>query len=76
MSPLELGHVHVCVRDECPFGWCLTFASPSFPMVLFFCLSEIVGSLAFVSLFFFSFFSRGWRASGESLLMEFIDERA
>ena len=74
MSHLELGHVHVCVRDECPFDWCLTLASPSFPLVLFFCSSKIVGSLAFV--FFFFSFSGGWRASGEPLLMDFIDERA
>ena len=42
---------------------------------LFFCSSKIVGSLAFV---FFSslFFSGEWRASGEPLLMDFIDERA
>ena len=73
MSSLELGHVHVCVRDECPFEWCLTLASPSFPFVLFFCSSKIVGSLAFVS---FSFFSGGRRASREPLLMDFIDERA
>ena len=57
MSPLELGHVHVCVRDECPFDWCLTLASPSFPLVLFFCSSKIVGSLTFV--FFSSLFFRG-----------------
>ena len=25
---LELGHEHVYVRDECPFEWCLTLASP------------------------------------------------
>ena len=56
MSSLELGHVHVCVRDECPLEWCLTLASPSFPFVLFFFSSEIVGSLAFVS---FSFLFRG-----------------
>ena len=39
---------------------------------LFFCSSKIVGSLAFV---FFSF-SGGWRASGEPLLMDFIDDIA
>ena len=73
MSSLELGHVHVCVRDECPFEWCLTLASPSFPFVLFFFSSKIVGSLTFVS---FSFLSGGWRASGEPLLMDFIVECA
>ena len=74
MSSLELGHVHMCARDECPFEWCLTLASPSFPFVFFFCSSKIVGSLAFV---FFSFlFIRGWRASSEPLLMDFVDERA
>ena len=56
---LGLGHVHVYVRDECPFEWCLTLASPSFPFVLFFfsCSSKIVGSLAFV--FFSSLFFQG-----------------
>ena len=44
----------MCARDECPFEWCLTLASPSFPLVLFFCSSKIVGSLAFV--FSFSLF--------------------
>ena len=74
MSSLELGCVHMCARDECPFEWCLTLASPSFPLVLlFFCSSKIVGSLTFVS---FSFLFRGRRASGEPLLMDFIDEHA
>ena len=68
MSSLEHGHVHVFGKDECPFEWCLTLASPSFPFVLFFCSSKIV--------FFFSLFSGGWRASGEPLLMDFIDEHA
>ena len=72
MSSLEHGHVHVFGKDECPFEWCLTLPSPSFPFVLFFCSSKIVGSLAFFSLFF----SGGWRASGEPLLMDYIDERA
>jgi len=75
MSSLELGHVHMRARDECPFAWCLTLASPSFPFVLFFFSSKIVGSLAFV-FFSFLFFSGGWRASGEPLLMDFIDEHA
>ena len=29
---LELGHMHVYVRDECPFEWCLTLASLLFPV--------------------------------------------
>ena len=50
---LELGHVHVYVRDECPFEWCLTLASPSFPFVLsfiffyFFCSRKIVAHSLF-----------------------------
>ena len=52
MSSLELGHVHVCVRDECHSEWCLTLDSPSFPFVLFFGSSKIVGSLTFVSFSF------------------------
>ena len=64
---LELGHVHVYVRDECPFEWCLTLASLSFPFVLFF--------FARVRLLL-TLFSGGWRAFGEPLLTDFIDERA
>ena len=65
----------MCLRDECPFEWCLTLASPSFPFLLFFfCSSKIVGSLAFASLSFL--FLGGWRASGETLLTDFIYEHA
>jgi hypothetical protein len=46
----------------------LTLASPSFPFVLFFfCSSKIVAH---------SFFLGGWRAFGEPLLTDFIDECA
>jgi len=49
---LGLGHVHVYVRDECPFEWCLTLASPSFPFVLsfiffIFCSRKIVAHSLF-----------------------------
>ena len=75
MSSLELGHVHVCVRDECPFEWCLTLASPSFPLSSFFFFARVrLFAHPFLSLS--PFFSGGWRASGEPLLMDFIDECA
>ena len=67
MSPLELGHVHVCVRDECPFEWCLILDSSS-PLSSFF--------FARVRLLLTLFFLGGWRAFGEPLLMDFINERA
>ena len=43
------------------------------PLCLFFCSSKSVSSLA---LLFSHFFSGGWRASDEPLLMDFIDECA
>jgi len=61
MSSLELGHVHVCVRDECPFEWCLTLASPSFPF------------FARVRLLLTLFFLGGWRAFGEPLLTDIMN---
>ena len=74
MSSLELGHVHVYARDECPFAWCLTLASPSFPCWPFFFARVRLLAHPFLSLS--PFFSGGWRASGEPLLMDFIDERS
>ena len=67
MSSLEHGHVHVFGKDECPFEWCLTLASPSFPFVFFFAQVRLLLTL---------FFPGRWRAFGEPLLMDFINERA
>jgi len=58
------------------FEWCLILASPSFPFGLFFFPRVRVSPHSLPSFSLFSFFSGGWRASDEPLLMDFIDECA